>query len=92
MYKIIFSKTANQDLWEIYSYISGDSPLYADKVVDKIILTISNLSLFPYLGKPTNDDNLREIVEPRYGFRIIYQIVWKTIYILAVFKYKNDWK
>ncbi|OIP55068.1 hypothetical protein AUK10_00120 [Candidatus Gracilibacteria bacterium CG2_30_37_12] len=39
MYKIIFSGTANQDLGEILSYISEDSPLYADKVIDKIILT-----------------------------------------------------
>lgn len=91
MYKIIFSETANRDLWEISSYISKDSPLYANKVVDKIILTVSNLSVFPLLWKSDNDDNLREIIEPRYGFRIIYQIIWKTIYILAIFKYKDGW-
>ncbi|MFA6090606.1 MAG: type II toxin-antitoxin system RelE/ParE family toxin [Candidatus Gracilibacteria bacterium] len=92
MYKIIFSETASRDLGEINSYISKDSPLYANKVVDKIILTISNLSVFPFLGKSDSDDNLREISEPRYGFRIIYQIIGKAIYILAIFKYKDGWK
>lgn len=92
MYKIKFTDAAIQDLWDIESFISKDSPMYANKVIDKIILTISNLADFPHLGKSIEDDNLWIIIEPRYGFSIVYEILWKTITIFSVFKYRNGWK
>lgn len=66
--------------------------MYAVKVIDKIILTISNLATFPRLGQSTESDDLRIIVEPRYGFKIVYEIFNDSIVISAVFKYKNGWE
>jgi hypothetical protein len=40
--------------------------MYAAKVIDKIILTISNLATFPRLGQAAESEDLRIIVEPRY--------------------------
>jgi plasmid stabilization system protein ParE len=47
MYKIIISPLAMEDLENISNYISSDNPLVAQKVIEKIFDTISNISIFP---------------------------------------------
>ncbi len=74
MHKIIYSPQSNQDLIEIYTFIATDNLFYASKVIEKIKYSINFLKEYPSLGKKVDDNNLREIVEPRYGFRIVYQI------------------
>ena len=49
MYKIVFSKKADRDIEEIQDYISQDNPEYGEQVVNKILLSVSNLTNFPNL-------------------------------------------
>jgi len=37
------------------------------------------------------DNNVRVIVEPIYKYKIVYEVRDEYIYILSVFKYKNNW-
>lgn len=89
MYKVIFTKYSLEDLNFIKSYVWE----YASFVVDKILYTISNLSYFPNIWF-SKGDNIFEIIDWKYKFRIIYKIdkTRKIIYIVSIFKWKPGWK
>ena len=38
------------------------------------------------------DDDLREIVDTNYKYKIVYKVLNETIIIFSVYKYKNSWK
>lgn len=90
MYKIIYSEDTLLDLQEIADYISSDNPFYAKKVITKIYKSIEFLETYPFIGKPRKDE-IRELVEPQYKFRIFYKVENKSVYIISIFKYKNNW-
>jgi addiction module RelE/StbE family toxin len=61
------------DLRTIYDYISSDSPLYAERLIDKIVERVEVLKSHPHVGRKVpefENDNLRELIEGNY--RIIY--------------------
>lgn len=90
MFKIYFSKLALEDLKSIKFFISKDSITQSQIVTDKILLTISILSIFPSLWKVVdNKDSLRELVDSNYHFRIIYKVISNSVNIVSIFKYKN---
>jgi hypothetical protein len=64
--------------------------LVAQKVIEKIFDTISNISIFPNIWKELEWE-IREIVEPNYKFRIIYKVKGELIEIeiISIFKNKN---
>ena len=49
MRKVLYTKTALQDLQNIEAFISQDNKYYAHKVVETIFHFTNNLSLFPFL-------------------------------------------
>jgi plasmid stabilization system protein ParE len=49
--KIVYSKIANHDLKEIYSFISHDSIKYAKREVALIQTAIKKLKKGPFIGK-----------------------------------------
>jgi addiction module RelE/StbE family toxin len=80
-----WTETAIKHLTAIYHYIAQDSPLYAQRVADKIIRRSEQIAVFPQSGRrvPEYDDpNTREIIEPPY--RLIYRIKADQIDVLAV--------
>jgi len=91
MLNIEFQELAHENLDFIFSYIAENDKIIAIKVIQKINNTIKNLELFPYMWKPTIW-RLREIIEPKYKFRIIYYLneEEKTITIISIFKNKNN--
>ncbi len=86
MAKIIWSPQSLDDLENIADYIAKDSPYYASSVIENIIESVENLSLFPQIGRKVPeaaDENIREILYKRY--RIIYQFREDTVEILTIF-------
>ena len=76
MAKVRFSNAALKDLESISVYISIDSELYAERVVEKIYKRIKTLEAHTHIGKIVrefSDASLREILE--HPYRIIYKIV-----------------
>jgi len=92
MYRIVFSKQAEKEYQEIAAYIAQDNLFYALEVLEKIDKCIDVLIDFPNIGKKIQSSWIRIIVEPRYRFKIVYQIQKDFIHIISVFKYKNTWE
>ena len=85
MERIVWLTKANNDLIDIYNYISKDSIYYAMKTVNEIINKVEILHIFPYSGRILNDivnEEYRELIYKSY--RIIYKIKISTIYIQRV--------
>ncbi len=85
MERIVWLTKANNDLIDIYNYISKDSIYYAMKTVNEIINKVEILRIFPYSGRILNDivnEEYRELIYKSY--RIIYKIKISTIYIHRV--------
>jgi toxin ParE1/3/4 len=83
--RIVWLTKANNDLIDIYNYISKDSIYYAMKTVNEIINKVEILRIFPYSGRILNDivnEEYRELIYKSY--RIIYKIKISTIYIHRV--------
>ena len=91
MFNIVYSLKVKKDLKNINDYISLDNPIYWLKTINSIIKTIEILEDFPYIWKEIDWD-LRETVENKYQYKVVYSISGNTIIILSVYKYKNTWK
>ena len=91
-YKIIRTQRSNIDLYKIYNYIFFDlaNPIAADNFISKILKSISNLQMFPFMGKRFNQTNLRYIYFKNY--LIIYTVKNKNVEILRIIPKKQNLK
>ena len=85
--KIIWSKSALNQLKKIENYIQQDSFSASEKVIKKIIFTIEKLIEFPEIFeidrfKRNNDGTFRAFVV--YKIRISYRVYHDSIYILRI--------
>lgn len=92
MFKIKYTRESKNNLGDIFHYIAADNIISAVNVLQKIHTTISQIKLFPYIWKNRNG-KMREFVETKYRFRIIYHIdeEEEIIYIDSIFKNKNTY-
>ena len=85
MAKIIWTELALEDLKNIHNYIAKDSLVYANRVIEKIILRIDQLKSFPKSGRAVpeiNNDSIRELIHGNY--RIIYKVSIQKIIIVTI--------
>ncbi len=94
--KIVFALAAEQDLADLFSYISGDlsNPIAAHNIVDKILRVSQKLSDFPGLGVElktidTRLDNYRYLIVDNY--LIIYKAIDQEVYILRNLYARSDY-
>ena len=83
--KVFWTDKATSHLLSIYECIQQDSPIYAEKLLDKLISRSEQIASFPYSGRkvPEYDaEHIREIFEGKY--RIIYRVNEDAVDILAV--------
>ncbi len=88
MYKIIYTAESEDNLSDIFEFISKDNEFYAIKVLTSIKTTIDILKIFPKSWKVIEQE-IRMIVNSDYWYSIIYQIKWIEVYILSISKYRN---
>jgi len=85
--RLTWSPRAIRDLESIHEYIAGDSPLYADLVVQRLVHAPERLRQFPESGRivpERGESHLRElIVRP---FRLVYRVRDDSIEIVTVFR------
>ena len=87
MIRVQWTEQAVQNLEDIKSFISKDSPAYATAVVDRLYRAVSQLESFPDSGRvvPERDDPaIRELVRPPY--RIVYRRAAEVVEVLLVFR------
>jgi len=81
---------------EIIDYISIDNSSNAQKVLDKIKISLVNLTISPELGrvvpelKGLKKSNFRELIIS--SWRLIYKIELSTAYIMLVIDARRDAK
>lgn len=82
---IQWSSTAIEHLAAITRYVGRTSPVYAERMVDRILKRVAVLADFPDLGHvvaDAPDQNVRELIEGPY--RIIYLAQPTRVDILAI--------
>jgi addiction module RelE/StbE family toxin len=85
MVKIVWTKWSLKDLKLIFEYIKVDSPFYAIRFINGIVVRTDQLVEFPESGRivPEKDDpSIRELIEGNY--RIFYKVQRTTVTILRI--------
>lgn len=83
--KVYWSHKARTRLQEIHAYIAQDSPLNADRVLDRLLRRGERLALQPRVERRVPEypeDDLREVLER--PLRLIYRAAPGRIDILTV--------
>ena len=82
---MIWSNTAIEHLLTLFEQISKDSPLYAQRIIERLIDRSEQIAVFPLMGREVPEyqvRDIREVLEP--PFRLIYQLHADQIDVLAV--------
>ena len=86
-----WSDLAVQQLASITLYIGRTSPLYAERMVERILRRVETLAAFPDIGlraSEAEDENVREVLENPY--RILYLAQPSRVDILAIVHGRQD--
>lgn len=94
-YKVIFSETAEDDLFEIYKYVFfNDSQSIADNLIDRLRRKCFELEEYPDRGHLLPElqlFNIQEFLEIHFKpYRIIYRIINKKVFIHYVLDGRRD--
>ncbi len=94
--KIIFTPLAEQDLADLFRYISNElsNPIAAHNIADKILHASQKLSDFPELGADLKTidarlDSYRYLIVDNY--LIIYKVIDQEVYILRILYARSDY-
>jgi len=88
--KIFWSPLAVERLEEIYEYIAKDNISAAQNLVGNIFNKVESLSTNSERGRKVpevNREDIRELFEG--GYRIIYRLETKYIFVLAIRSFKQ---
>ena len=80
-----WTEHAVKQLAAVAEYISLDSPVYAELVIDRVVRRLAQARRFPESGRTVPEyerDDLRELIEPPY--RLIYRIRPQVIEVLSI--------
>jgi len=82
---VLWTEAALAQLAAIRDYISQTSPVYADRVIARILARGHQLGGFPQSGRQVPervDPMLREVIE--WPYRVIYRVQPTQVVVLAV--------
>lgn len=83
--RVHWTNTTIDHLLSIYEYVSHDSDVYADRLMDRLTRRSQQIGTFPRSGRSVPEyeaPDIREVIEGSY--RIIYRIKKEQIDVLAV--------
>ena len=89
--KIRWTDPAIESLRNLHGYIAKDSEVYASSFIQRIVLAVEKLEVFPRLGRvvpEAEEETTRELLYQNY--RIIYRIKGELIQILTVIHGRRD--
>lgn len=81
--RVHWTNTAIDHLLSIYEYVSHDSDVYADRLMDRLTQRSQQIGTFPRSGRSVSEyeiPDIREVIEGSY--RIIYRIKEEQIDVL----------
>ena len=83
--EVLWSPIAVGHLESIARYVAQTSPLYADRLVDRILSHTDQVGAFPESGRrvpEARDEDIREVFEGSY--RIMYYVQATRVDVIAV--------
>jgi addiction module RelE/StbE family toxin len=86
-----WTEHAVHQLAAIAEYISLDSPVYAEQVVDRLVSRLEQVRAFPQSGRivpETARDDFRELIEPPY--RLIYRVRADVVEVLSILHSRRE--
>ena len=87
------SAEAQDDLFEIWRRIAGDSVELADRIDREFHELFASRGRMPGLGHTRRDITMQPVLFfPLYSFLVVYQPAVKPIRIMAVFRGRRDAK
>ncbi|MCQ2958253.1 MAG: type II toxin-antitoxin system RelE/ParE family toxin [Candidatus Gastranaerophilales bacterium] len=90
--KILFTKSAEEDLDCIKKYIYDDNIKAAKEVVVHILSSIEKLLITPNIGRAGRVLRTRELVITKYPYIVPYQVRNNIVYILRVLHTSRKWE
>jgi toxin ParE1/3/4 len=82
---VLWSPTAKAELEEIARYVARTSPVYAERLVDRILAHADQAAIFPEAGRMVPEGRRKDVREVFEGsYRIIYLVQTSRIDVLAV--------
>jgi plasmid stabilization system protein ParE len=88
--RLRFSEQALADLDEIRAWLRPRSPGGLQNVTRRLAGAVRSLVDHPDAGRPTTNPEIRELVEPRYGFILPYTVRGDTIWVLRVYSARRN--
>lgn len=91
MAEVIWTEPALSDLHDIFEHIARDSLSYAEKFVNRIVVAVKRLELFPRCGRIVpefTNESIRELICEVY--RIIYLVRKNRCYIVTIIHGSRD--
>jgi len=83
--RVHWTNTAVEHLLAIYEHIAQDSPVYAQRMIDRLTRRSEQIATFPLSGRMVPEyeiQEIREVIEKPY--RLIYRIKSDQVDVLAV--------
>ncbi|WP_438749636.1 type II toxin-antitoxin system RelE/ParE family toxin [Pararhizobium sp. O133] len=78
-----------RDLDDLKEWLRRKNPAGFKPVAAQISKTIEPVAKHSAIGRKTLREDIRELVEPRYGFIIPYTIIDNTVFILRIYSAKR---
>lgn len=91
MMRVVWFKSAIQDLVSLKQYIAQDNPTAANQVVARIGEAVSLLSTQPGIGRPGRVQYTKELVVDRTPYILPYRVRDGRIEILRVLHSAKRW-
>ncbi len=83
--RVHWTNTAIGHLLAVYEYLASNSPLYARRIVERLVRRSEQVAEFPLAGRMVPEFEARDIREVIEGpYRIIYRATAERIDVLAV--------
>jgi plasmid stabilization system protein ParE len=89
---IEWSRRARTDIRDLTADIAKDSPYYARRFTEQLIVSVEKLAAFPRIGRPVPEaegrDDVRELIYR--GYRIIYLTRLERVFIVTIVHGSRD--
>ena len=89
--RIIWRRTALNDLEAVREFIAQDNPQAAMRVHGVIHAAVDPLANYPNLGRAGRVDGTRELIVVDLPYIVVYRVAEDTVRILAVIHTSRQW-
>lgn len=86
-----WTSLAAKHLKAVHEYIAAENIAAADELVDRILIAIEQLMVYPEIGRKGRVKDTRELVVVHTPFIVAYRIKQNSVQILAIIHGARRW-